>query len=94
MAYLGEVLVLLGLARGVSGLVEEGRPRASGTEPGEGSSLSAAAREQAEGRGVERKGYDYLERPCPTGLRPSRFRKSGFGHANRTAMAAFSEEEA
>ncbi len=89
----GEVLVAWAWNEVFPALVEEGLPAAYEREPAEGSSLWLCGYvNMAEGAGSEDKAYDYINAVLdPTSTEP--LLSSGFGHANRSGMGAFSEEE-
>lgn len=89
----GEVLVAWAWNEVFPALVEEGLPAGFEREPREGSSLWLCGYvNMAEGPGSEDKAYDYLNAVLdPSSTAP--LVESGFGHANRSGMGAFSEEE-
>lgn len=89
----GEVLVAWAWNEVFPALVEEGLPAGFEREPAEGSSLWLCGyMNMADEPGSEEKAYDYLNALLdPVSTEP--LLASGFGHANRTGMGAFSEEE-
>ena len=89
----GEVLVAWAWNEVFPALVEEGLPAGYQREPAEGSSLWLCGYvNMAAGEGSEDKAYDYINAVLdPASTEP--LLMSGFGHANRSGMGAFSEEE-
>ncbi|MEL7104760.1 MAG: polyamine ABC transporter substrate-binding protein [Pseudomonadota bacterium] len=89
----GEVLVAWAWNEVFPALVEEGLPAGYEREPVEGSSLWLCGYvNMAEGEGSEDKAYDYINAVLdPTSTEP--LLMSGFGHANRSGMGAFSESD-
>jgi len=89
----GEVLVAWAWNEVYPALVEEGLPAGFEREPAEGSSLWLCGYvNMADGPGSEDKAYDYLNALLdPVSTAP--LLESGFGHANRSGMDAFSQEE-
>lgn len=89
----GEVLVAWAWNEVFPALVEEGLPAGFEREPAEGSSLWLCGyMNMADEPGSEEKAYDYLNALLdPVSTEP--LLASGFGHANRTGMGAFSQEE-
>ncbi|MDJ1007445.1 MAG: extracellular solute-binding protein [Paracoccaceae bacterium] len=89
----GEVLVAWAWNEVFPALVEEGLPAGFEREPAEGSSLWLCGYvNMADGPGSEEKAYDYLNALLdPVSTEP--LLVSGFGHANRSGMGAFSQEE-
>ncbi len=89
----GEVLVAWAWNEVFPALVEEGLPAGYEREPAEGSSLWLCGYvNMANGEGSEDKAYDYINALLdPASTEP--LLSSGFGHANRSGMGAFSEEE-
>ncbi|MEL7025847.1 MAG: extracellular solute-binding protein [Pseudomonadota bacterium] len=89
----GEVLVAWAWNEVFPALVEEGLPAGFEREPAEGSSLWLCGYvNMADGPGSEDKAYDYLNAVLnPASTEP--LLMSGFGHANRSGMGAFSEED-
>lgn len=89
----GEVVISWAWNEVFPSMVEEGLPAAFEREPVEGSSLWLCGQlNMVDGPGVEAKAYDYVNALLdPVTTEP--LLVSGYGHANRSGMGAFSVEE-